>query len=173
MRSKIALMLGVAMITPVFSLKAEQVTVRVYSNQEMVLNKANLDKIKNFVLKIGKRCTYCQLYNNNPCFSTESFDFYLDPDPGGPDNHPQFNLNCDPKKSDFNTLVIRSRRKLDFGDQYRDINFQQDSILVLKVNYADPKMPVGKIRDFCEQAVKEIMTVIRQTGKQGPGAIVK
>jgi uncharacterized protein YcfL len=75
-------------------------------SENAVLNKKNLDIAKRFMLKNGQTCTWSNMYNNNPCFATAHYQFYLNPDPGGPHNHRQWNIDCDPKKGDFNTLVI-------------------------------------------------------------------
>jgi hypothetical protein len=88
--------------------KAEINTAEIKSGESEVLNKNNLDVAKRFILKNGQTCTWSNMYNNNPCFATANYNFYLNPDPGGPHNHPQWNINCDPKKGDFNSLVIRS-----------------------------------------------------------------
>ena len=97
----------------------QAVLLRLDSEREPVLNKRNLDAIKVFLLKKGQRCTYSQKFSNNPCFTTDHFIFYLNPDPGGPYQHPQWNMNCDPNEGDFNTLVVR-RRMLDDRDDGRD-----------------------------------------------------
>jgi hypothetical protein len=90
---------------------AEVQTVVVKSSQNKVLSKKNLDAIKRFILKTGQTCTYSNMYNDNPCYQTAHYQFYLNPDPGGPHNHPQWNINCDPKKGDFNSLVIETNMK--------------------------------------------------------------
>lgn len=73
-----------------------------------LLNKANLDQIKQHIIGLGARCTYVNKYNNNPCWSLAPYVFYLNPDPG-PDGNPQWNINCDISRGDFNTLVIGER----------------------------------------------------------------
>lgn len=78
----------------------------VISADDPVLNKANLDRVKRRIIALGNRCTYVNMYNNNPCWSLASYSFYLNPDPG-PDGHPQWNINCDLTRGDFNTLVVR------------------------------------------------------------------
>ena len=88
------------------------------------------------------------------------------PDPGGPHNHPQWNLNCDPEKGDFNTLTIRRNLSVDksddaFSDQYREINFMEEYGIVVSVSYAHPNWPIGKIRELPEQAVQFLLNVIQ------------
>lgn len=58
--------------------------------------------IKNFILKKAQTMTYCNMYNNNPYYKFANFNVYLNPDVG------QKNINCDPKLSDFNEIVIQN-----------------------------------------------------------------
>lgn len=81
--------------------------MKLQSGKEAVLNRENLLRIKAFILRNGETRIYSQMYNDNPAFETERFAFYLNPDPGGPHDHPQWNINCDPERGDFHTLVIR------------------------------------------------------------------
>jgi hypothetical protein len=67
----------------------------------------NFQIIKNFILKKGNRFTYCSKYNKNPYYRFKALDVFLNPEPGGPYNHPQWNLNCDPALSDFDEILIR------------------------------------------------------------------
>lgn len=57
--------------------------------------------IKTFVLNKGDRETYSNMYGNNPHYSFDGFESYLNPDIG------QLNSDCDTSKSDFNEIVIR------------------------------------------------------------------
>jgi hypothetical protein len=61
------------------------------------------EAIKNFILENGDRQTYCNMYNNNPHYSFEGFEVYLNPEIG------QGNINCDPEISDFNEIVIKDQ----------------------------------------------------------------
>jgi hypothetical protein len=136
----------------------EYVTLRLRSDEEQVINKKNLDQIKQFILKQGKRCTYSQMYNNNPCYELGPYIFYLNPDPGGPNNHPQWNINSDLVRGDFNTLVIRrniSVVKSDeaFYDQYRHIEFMEEYGIHVIASYAHPGWRISQIREFPEQAI--------------------
>jgi hypothetical protein len=94
---------------------AEYYSAEIKGSEDAVLNKKNLDIAKRYLLKNGQTCTWSNMYNNNPCFATQHYYFYLNPDPGGPHHHSQWNINCDPKLGDFNTLVIRS------NDQQKEI----------------------------------------------------
>jgi len=67
----------------------------------------NFNLVKNFILKNGDRHTYCNMYNNNPHYMFGFIDVFLNPEYGGPYNHPQWNINCDPDKSDFDKIVIK------------------------------------------------------------------
>ena len=151
----------------------ESVSIRVRSDNEKILNKTNLDNIKVFILAKGQHCTYCQMYNNNPCYKTENFFFYLNPDPGGPNNHPQWNANCDTKRGDFNTLVIRRNIGKDkslfaFRDQYRDIKFANRYDIQVFCPYADPSIEISQIREFPEHAVTELLAVMAQVEQGKP-----
>ena len=133
--------------------------LRLRSAQEPVLNKRNLDTIKSFVLKKGQRCTYSQKFNDNPCFATEHFIFYLNPDPGGPHQYPQWNMNCDPNGGDFNTLVIRRRmldNRDDGRDQYRYIGFIDGDDIQIKSAFGDDPPP-SQLREFALTGVKELL----------------
>lgn len=67
-----------------------------------LLDKRDLLPIKNFILARGTARTYCNRFNNNPHIQTDGFEFYLDPDS-------PLNVGCDPARSDFQTLTIRTR----------------------------------------------------------------
>lgn len=73
------------------------------------LTRENLLRIKAYILAKGDRQTYCNMYNDNPHFRFRNVDCFLDPDTG------QQNINCDPKLSDFNHLVVRTEHM----DYYR------------------------------------------------------
>lgn len=145
---------------------SEDISITVRSDEEAIINKTNLDRIKRFILNKKFTCTFSQMYNNNPFFQTDNYSFYLIPDPGGPHNHPQWNINCDPKKGDFNILTIR--RKIDedlsddeVDDQYRRINFSNPLYIRIMSDISDPNMKIYLIRQFPEQAIKEILTIIQ------------
>jgi hypothetical protein len=61
------------------------------------------EKIKNFVLEKGDTKTYRSFDSNNPHFVMDDYDVYLGSDIG------QRNMDNDPKKSDFNELVVQSK----------------------------------------------------------------
>jgi hypothetical protein len=145
------------------------IVAHVNGEKEAILNKNILDRIKRYILQSGQRETYCNMFNDNPHFSTEHYDFYLNPDPGGPVNHPQWNINCDLKKGDFNTLVIRTKdgSGADYRDQYRHITFLTKFDIQLEVYDADPDMPVSRIREFPERAIQEFL-LLMEKGKKSP-----
>lgn len=64
-----------------------------------------LQQVKRLILAGGHRCTFSNMYNHNPCARVGELDLYLLPDPG-PDGHPQWNLNSDPARGDFHTLLV-------------------------------------------------------------------
>lgn len=78
------------------------------STSDSVLTKDNFLKIKNFILKKGKRETYCNMYNNNPAGYFGEFDVFLNPDTG------QENINCQIGRSDFNYMVIRRNEPIGY-----------------------------------------------------------
>ena len=49
---------------------AERKVIHIRSGEGSILNKTNLDRIKHFILQKGEKCTYYNMYNNNPCFET-------------------------------------------------------------------------------------------------------
>ena len=135
------------------------VTLHLRSKEERLLNKRNLDRIKALLLRTKQRCTYSQMFNNNPCFATARFYFYLNPDPGGPIQHPQWNMNCDPTKGDFNTLVVRSRmldEKLEGSLQYAYIDFIDANDIRVASAYGDHPS-VLQLHDLVVNAVEEIL----------------
>jgi len=62
---------------------------------------SDFENTKTFILENGDRQTYCNLYLDNPHYSFEGFETYLNPEIG------QKNMLCDPEVSDFNEIVIR------------------------------------------------------------------
>lgn len=60
--------------------------------------------IKRFILAKGDRQTFGNMYNRNPHYAFDGFDAFLIPDVG------QANINCDPARSDFDGIVIRTNR---------------------------------------------------------------
>jgi hypothetical protein len=72
-----------------------------YRDITEMLDIYNFERIINFILENGDRQTYCNMYNNNPHYSFRRFEVYLNPEIG------QANMNCDPRISDFNEIVIR------------------------------------------------------------------
>ena len=140
---------------------------RIYPNKageppktDPVFNRANLIAIQQFILRQGRTQTYCNMYNNNPFFPVGRYSFYLDPDPGGPHNHPQYNGNCDPEKSEFHTLVIRN---MDWGiDQYRRIRFKEEHNIYVVVTWPVDELNVGQIRGRAEEAIKAILEEMKR-----------
>ena len=59
------------------------------------------ERIKRYILALGGRRTYCNMYNANPHHRFATFDAYLTPDVG------QRNINCDPELSDFDEIVVQ------------------------------------------------------------------
>lgn len=80
-----------------------------YRDITQKLSVENFESLKNFILQNGDKATYCNMYNENPHYSYDSFNVYLNPEIG------QANINCDPGISDFNEIVIRDQ---DSSPQY-------------------------------------------------------
>ena len=127
-------------------------------SDETVFTKDNLDTIKAFILQQGLRDTYCNMYNNNPTYQTTNYAFYLNPDSG------QANINCDPAKSDFNNLTIRSIQS--GRNQYRSIEFAKE--VYVSASWPSEELTVGQIRNMATDALKEIMTAIQSAQQAGP-----
>lgn len=120
-----------------------------------ILNRANLIAIKQFILKQGKTETYCNMYNNNPAYSVGKSRFYLNPDTG------QRNINCDPKLSDFHTLVIRN---MDWG--YRHIAFKEEHVIFIRVSWPQDELNVKTVRGRAEEALKAILEEMKRIEKE-------
>lgn len=110
-----------------------------------VLNKVDLDRVKRHIIESGARCTYVNKYNHNPCLETAEFRLFLNPDPG-PDGHPQWNINCDITRGDFNTLVVQEKRE-PYG--YHTIRFLSADRLTLRD--ANPQVLEHAVREVLAQ----------------------
>ena len=75
------------------------------------LSVQDFESIKSFILENGDRQTYCNMLLDNPHYSYEGFEAYLNPEIG------QKNIRCDPEISDFNMRVSR--------DQHSDPQYYQ------------------------------------------------
>lgn len=126
-------------------------------SDEDVINRANLIKIKEFILKKGLRETYCNMYNNNPAYRTENYAYYLNPDSG------QENINCEVGKSDFNNLTIRRPGE---KNQYRTVDFLDEHYVLITVSWPTEDLSVSQTREFVVEAIKEIL---REMDKEKSG----
>lgn len=123
-------------------------------DDEKVVTRSNFLKIKQFILKNGRRETYCNMYNRNPAFHTKGFQFYLNPDTG------QRNMNCDPAKSDFNALTIRSTSGGSF--QYRSVEFIDKHYIYVVASWPSDDLTLGELRKLVEEALTQIMAEMEQ-----------
>ena len=131
--------------------------IRNDTSDKDIVKKENLVSIKNFILQQGKRETYCNMYSNNPAYHTTKFDFYLNPDTG------QQNINCDPSKSDFNNLTIRSVAKgRNARNQYRTVEFADQHAIYITANWPTDDLTVSQVRQLVEDALNEILTELAQ-----------
>jgi hypothetical protein len=85
-----------AFYKPIVSKQSAQIMAQQSDKTFMI---ATFKQIKEYILVYGDRQTYCNRYNNNPHIALKDMDIYLNPD----DFH---NINCNPKLSDFNEIVI-------------------------------------------------------------------
>lgn len=120
-------------------------------DDEKIINRENLLKIKQFILRNGKRETYCNMYTGNPAYHSKGFQFYLNPDSG------QQNINCDPAKSDFNTLTIRSS-----SGHYRTIEFIDQQSIYVSASWPADDVTVGQLRNLVEEALTQILVEMDQ-----------
>jgi hypothetical protein len=74
-----------------------------YRDLSQTLSVREFENIKSFILDNGDRQTYCNMYSDNPHYSFERFEAWLNPETG------QRNINCDPEISDFNEIVLRDQ----------------------------------------------------------------
>ena len=125
------------------------------SSSEVLLNKSNLDRIKQHILAQGQRCTYTNMFNHNPCFELADFQLYLHPDPG-PNGEPQWNINCDVTRGDFNTLVIRGKHG---NESERRIDFQQENEIRVSAPYPAEGLSVEGLRALPEAVVLEMLAL--------------
>ena len=139
--------------------KPIDVTLRFDAKIDPVLNRANLVAIKQFILKQGNKATYCSMYGDNPAFFVKNHSFYLIPDPG-PNGHPQYNINCDPQKTDFQTLHIANK---DWGrDPYQYVDFKNEHYICVTVHYPADDLNIENIRDRTDEALKIILEEMKK-----------
>lgn len=146
-----AILLATLTCAGVSAAQTLDVRLRIWQNgnDETVLSRENLLKVKQFILQGGQRETYCNMYNDNPAYHTTNFRFYLNPDSG------QQNINCDPAKSDFNNLTIRSAAG--GKNQYRTIEFIDAHAIYVTADRPTDDLTVGQLRKFIEDALKEFL----------------
>ena len=137
--------------------------IRNDKSDEKILNRANLIKIKQFILQQGQTQTYCNMYNNNPVYRTKSYHFYLNPDSG------QQNINCDPDKSDFHHLTIHILALTGKKNQYRTVDFLDEHDTYITSTWPRDDLTVSKIRDAVVDAVKEILAEIEKGNGEEAG----
>ena len=123
------------------------------SSTNSVLTVENFLKIKSLVLNQGDRMTYCQMYNNNPHYRFQAGDVFLNPDTG------QANINCDTNKSDFNYIVLQSRKPWAW--------------LYLRLNRTDASKPIvelirGTSEETSSALVHAVLQEIEGEGKHQP-----
>jgi hypothetical protein len=128
-----------------------RVSIRDGSRNEKIITRKNLIKIKKSILKKGLRETYCNKYGNSPAHHTKNFYFYLDPDTG------QENIDCDPTKSDFNSMTIRNKNLIGHSNQYRTVEFLDEHTIHIIATWPSNDLTVTETRQFVTDAIKEIL----------------
>jgi len=134
---------------------------------DSIINRENLVRIKQFILLSKQTRTFCQMFNDNPFFETERYEFYLNPDPGGPHKHPQWNINCDPSRGDFHTIIVRKklayfRSDGDFQDQYRRLSFAGPDVQIVNDHDDSKVADDAKLKQFPEDAIKELLDIVHK-----------
>jgi uncharacterized protein (DUF2141 family) len=156
----------IAFISCTLEVSAETLYVRLRISQgkpkEKIITRENLIGIQQFILKQGKRQTYCNMYNNNPAYQMKNYQFFLNPDDG------QGDINCDPKKCTFHTLVIRKAGR--GRTQYRRIDFINKHCIDITANYPTDDLTVQQVRQFVNDAMVEIMAEIKKKQTDKPDA---
>ena len=119
-------------------------------------------KIKQFIVRQGKRETYCSMYNDNPAHRTEHCRFYLNPDSG------QENTDCDPKKSGFHSLTIVKANE--GRNRYRTVEFLDKHYVYVTTSWPTGDLTVQQIRQFVVDAMKEILAEVEGKAPNRPDA---
>lgn len=161
--STLVLLAFVSLMTAGFAETIDvRLRIRQNKSEEKTVTRENLIKIQQFIIKQGKRETYCNMYNNNPASQTKSYRFYLNPDIG------QQNINCDLKKSEFHNLTIR---RLSGGkNQYRTVEFLDRHYVYITANWPTNDLNVEQIRQFVVDAMNEILAEINKKEPNKPDA---
>ena len=152
------ILIGIVFYTATVYAMFESVSleIRPEKGHEGIITRENLIKIQQFILKRGKRETYCNMYNSNPTTKTNSYQFHLNPDTG------QKNINCDPEKSKFHTLVIQNL-KADTAP-YRTVKFLDKDYIHLSTTSPKNDLTAQQLRNPIESALKEILEKIQKEG---------
>jgi hypothetical protein len=131
--------------------------IPVTSPNDSVLNKVNLDQVKQHILAAGMRCTYVNMYNDNPCWELPNFHLYLNPDPG-PNGQLQWNINCDISRGDFNTLVVQDKNA---SSGYVRIEFWRENAVFIEVPAVAKPSEIREIKEVLEAAVLAALKEIK------------
>jgi hypothetical protein len=131
-----------------------------HPSTEQTLTKEKLDRVKRYILASGTRCTYVNMYNNNPCMDTSRFRLYLNPDPG-PNGHPQLNINCDIRLGDFNTLVVQDKHG---ASGFHTIVFIDPDAILIKGEEKNSRSVLNKA---VQEVLRRIDSEVYSQGKPG------
>jgi len=86
------------------------------------LRKEDFVRVKRWILERGDRVTFGQMYNQNPHYTFGAVDAFLLPETG------QQNINCDPRLSDFDAIVLRVV-SVD-GQRYATVRLEKDRVIL-------------------------------------------
>ncbi|HEY3373355.1 MAG TPA: hypothetical protein VGK10_21100 [Prolixibacteraceae bacterium] len=99
----ILIILGVCACTKDTKEVIEEITTNKYADITGTFSMNDFEVAKAFILNNGDRKTYRNFDNNNPHYSFNGFEAYLNAEIG------QTNINNDPTISDFNQITLRDR----------------------------------------------------------------
>ena len=119
------------------SKKEDEPTSNDFRDITELLSTDEFELLKSFIINNGDREVYCNMYNNNPHYSFDGFEAYLNPETG------QANINCDTELSDFNELVVRDQ------DSYPKYFY----ILIVRQGDLNDNQIVGTISDMKEKKI--------------------
>ena len=108
------------------------------TEKNVELTKADFETIVKFVLDQGQTRTYCNKYNNNPYFSINGFNIYLDPINQSISFIKNENL-AERKVSDYDVIVIEDEKST---RRYREIQLKNDEVIIYDLASTAPYLEV-------------------------------
>lgn len=102
------------------------------TEKKVELTKADFESIVKFVLDQGQTRTYCNMYNDNPYYSIEGFNIYLNPIHQTISFFKKENLS-ERKVSYYNIIVIEDEKST---LRYQEIQLKNDDVIYSATNAA-------------------------------------